>query len=186
MNTVQNGILSIGWHLVSFTNFYCYVLLKLWKQCWKHINVNNNVKYNDSSISLGMLANLSNSSFVLKMHFEKKLRKQCWKDINLYNNAKYIDNSISLEMLANLSNTRKWFFSRLMLKMHFECIFLIPKIGSYSDCKWPYTKHVMTSLNGNIFRVTGHLCGEFTSPRWIPRTKASDTELGCFLWSASE
>ena len=46
----------------------------------------------------------------------------------------------------------------------------------------------MTSSNGSIFRVTGHLCGEFTgprwSPRWIPRTKASDAELWCFLWSA--
>ena len=39
----------------------------------------------------------------------------------------------------------------------------------------------MTSLNGNIFCVTGHLCGEFTDPRWIPRTKASDAELWCFL-----
>ena len=27
---------------------------------------------------------------------------------------------------------------------------------------------------------------EFTGPRWIPRTKASDAELWCFLWSASE
>ena len=45
---------------------------------------------------------------------------------------------------------------------------------------------MMTSSNGNIFRVTGHLCGEFTGPRWIPRTKASYTELWCFLWSAPE
>ena len=44
----------------------------------------------------------------------------------------------------------------------------------------------MTSSNGNIFRVTGHLCGEFTGPRWIPHTKASDAELWCFLWSAPE
>ena len=29
---------------------------------------------------------------------------------------------------------------------------------------------MMTSSNGNIFRVTGHLCGEFTRPRWIPHT----------------
>ena len=42
------------------------------------------------------------------------------------------------------------------------------------DIKW---KH---------FRVTGHLCGEFTGHRWIPHTKASDAELWCFLWSASE
>ena len=27
---------------------------------------------------------------------------------------------------------------------------------------------MMTSSNGNIFRVTGHLCGEFTGPRWFP------------------
>ena len=26
----------------------------------------------------------------------------------------------------------------------------------------------MTSSNGNIFHVTGHLYGEFTGPRWIP------------------
>ena len=43
---------------------------------------------------------------------------------------------------------------------------------------------MMTSSNGNIFRVTGHLCGEFTGPRWIPHTKASDGELSCLLWSA--
>ena len=45
---------------------------------------------------------------------------------------------------------------------------------------------MMTSSNGNIFRVTGHLCGEFTGHRWIPHTKASDAELWCFLWSAPE
>ena len=30
---------------------------------------------------------------------------------------------------------------------------------------------MMTSSNGNIVRVTGHLWGEFTVHRWIPRTK---------------
>ena len=40
---------------------------------------------------------------------------------------------------------------------------------------------MMTSSNGNIFRVTGPLCGEFTGHRWIPRTKASDSELWCFF-----
>ena len=42
----------------------------------------------------------------------------------------------------------------------------------------------MTSSNGNIFCVTGALCGEFTGHRWIPPTKASNAELWCFLWSA--
>ena len=43
---------------------------------------------------------------------------------------------------------------------------------------------VMTSWYGNIFHVTGPLCGEFTGHRWIPRRKASDAELWCFLSSA--
>ena len=34
----------------------------------------------------------------------------------------------------------------------------------------------MMSSNGNIFRVTGSLCGEFTGDRWIPLTKASTTQ----------
>ena len=33
---------------------------------------------------------------------------------------------------------------------------------------------MMTSSNGNIFRVTGPLWGESTGHRWIPLTKASD------------
>ena len=51
---------------------------------------------------------------------------------------------------------------------------------------WQYATCMMTPSNGNIFRATGHFCGEFTGPRWIPHTKASDAELWRFLWSASE
>ena len=45
---------------------------------------------------------------------------------------------------------------------------------------------VMTSSNGNIFRVTGPLWGEFTCQRWVPHTTASDAELWCFVWFAPE
>ena len=34
----------------------------------------------------------------------------------------------------------------------------------------------MTSSNGNIFRVTGPLWGEYTGHWWIPLTKASDAK----------
>ena len=40
---------------------------------------------------------------------------------------------------------------------------------------------MMTSSNGNIWCVTGHLCGVYTGLRWIPHTKASDAELWCFF-----
>ena len=45
--------------------------------------------------------------------------------------------------------------------------------------------YMMTSSNGNIFCVTGHLCGEFTGPRWIPRkrpvTRSFNVSLTC-VW----
>ena len=42
---------------------------------------------------------------------------------------------------------------------------------------------MMTSSNGNNFRVAGHLCGEFTGHQWIPLTKASDAEFEVFcVW----
>ena len=52
----------------------------------------------------------------------------------------------------------------------------------YHDTLISWWRHQMKTFS----RVTGHLCGEFTGPRWIPRTKASDAELWCFLWSAPE
>ena len=67
-----------------------------------------------------------------------------------------------------------------------------------SQCWWPvcYDSSVwsmfwlcqlmMTSLNGNTFRVTGLLWEEFTGYRWILLTKTSDAELWCFLISTTE
>ena len=66
---------------------------------------------------------------------------------------------------------------------HWKCVTLYNMLCYYN---WRPHYIMMTSSNGNIFRATGHLCGEITGPRWIPHTKASDAELLCFLWSASE
>ena len=51
---------------------------------------------------------------------------------------------------------------------------------------WIRRHHMMTSSNGNIFHVTGPLCGEFTGHRCIPLTKASDGDIWCVLWFARE
>ena len=70
----------------------------------------------------------------------------------------------------------EWFY------MHFiRCVTM--------NNQWISDAHIhdmMTSSNGNIFRVTGHLCGEFTGQREIPRTKAIDAELWCFILSTPE
>ena len=48
---------------------------------------------------------------------------------------------------------------------------------------WFYNEFqvMMMSSNGNIFRVTGPSCREFTGHQWIPHTEASDTELDVFF-----
>ena len=76
---------------------------------------------------------------------------------------------------ANLS-VRK---IRLWKEMHSK--YLLRNDGQFVQAMF-----MMTSSNGDIFHVTGHFCGEFTGPRWIPRTKANDAGLWCFLWSATE
>ena len=62
-----------------------------------------------------------------------------------------------------------------------ECIIAV--LRNDGKCKHSF---MMMSSNGNIFRITGPLCGEFTGHRLIPHTKASEAELWCFLWSAPE
>ena len=62
------------------------------------------------------------------------------------------------------------------------------KMAGHIFCLCVWTSYCDTRMmmpsNGNIFRVTGYLCGEFTGHRWLTRTKACGAELWWFLWSA--
>ena len=81
-----------------------------------------------------------------------------------------------------------WFEARLEWR-HLKFIWSIPNITGH--WKWKKATEcidlaycwqiMMASSNGNIFRVTGPLWGESTGHRWIPLTKANDTELWCFF-----
>ena len=89
---------------------------------------------------------------------------------------------------------RTWFSNRI----YSNCWCQIPRIrgilGSTQMILDPLQKilNLLGSIYGSwrylihgdvIFRVTGPLCGEFAGHQWIPLTKASDTDLWCFLWS---
>ena len=67
--------------------------------------------------------------------------------------------------------------NELVLWIKVLCFFheSVPKPKTTLNCS------KMTSSNGNIFRVIGPLCGEFTGHPGIPLTKASDAGLWCFL-----
>ena len=66
-----------------------------------------------------------------------------------------------------------------------EFVRLVNWDGCHSDAS-PKGPLVTWWNHGNIFRDTGPLSGKFTGHRWIIRTKASDAELRCFLWSEPE
>ena len=60
----------------------------------------------------------------------------------------------------------------LKIRSQVELVYGFPKHGDVIKWKhfpryWPFVR-------------------EFTGPRWITRTKASDAELWCFFWSAPE
>ena len=70
--------------------------------------------------------------------------------------------------------TEYWFTLWItMLPRSFENITLVAASFSYNNViKWKYFPRYWPFVRG--------------IHRWIPRTKASDAELWCFLWSASE
>ena len=114
----------------------------------------------------------------------------------VYNFPKILKSSGVLRVMFEITPKGEIFYDRFISTMGFPKS--VTETGIFtlkghvfcskiqSDCVQPWSRRdMMTSSNGNIFRVTGHLYGEFTGPRWIPRTKASDAELWCFLWSTS-
>ena len=72
-------------------------------------------------------------------------------------------------------------FDNIIIVLHYDRL-LLCAVGFILAPAFAWTWfYMMTSSNGNIFRVTGPLCGEFTGHRWIPHTKASNAGLWCFL-----
>ena len=101
---------------------------------------------------------------------------------NIYENCSFKMIATSYRGAMSTSVVR---FSEILIKIQ-RCLRRY-SIRSSVDCRHflplpmcQNNKRMMTSSNGNIFRVTGPLCGEFTGHRWIPLTKASDAELLMF------
>ena len=147
-------------HAIYVTAISLYTIWNKWpKLCWRHI-VKHLLK-EDVWISIKI--------FMAHIHF-LALRKSV--------NGRYAITNLnrSLDMIKNCHFTSE-------KKSAAVYIILIKR---WAALRQRHHSNIMTSSNGNIFRVTGPLCGEFIGPQWIPRTKASDAKLWYFLWSAPE
>ena len=117
----------------------------------------------------------------------------CHASVTGCNNNRYILMNHTLQKAVGLLSNRLSPKARPIAKNRYHSLLLYFEYGTISMAQYKTVvycfltlfavSNMMTSSNGNIFRVTGHLWGEFTGPRRIPRTKASDAELWCFLWS---
>ena len=59
--------------------------------------------------------------------------------------------------------------------MHWQQIYL------HHELYFLFLQHMMTSSNGNIFRVTGPLCGEFTGPGDFPAQRPVTRSFDAFF-----
>ena len=90
-----------------------------------------------------------------------------WKQlkIHLYDNIEFV--------AMELSCVRFTFLTRIMYSGISSFVFGCHLVfGAVDYLLFPSI--MMTSSNGNIFRVTGTSCGEFTGHRWFPRTRSFD------------
>ena len=109
-----------------------------------------------------------------------------FKSIHVGKMGPYISVTDSLIVwdLAVKSAPTSWCMSYIYIYIyiyiHMYIIYMCVCVCIHVCDKAHITFFMMTSSHGNIFHVIGHLSGEFTGSRWIPRTKASDAELLVF------
>ena len=90
-----------------------------------------------------------------------------------------------LFLIVQLTRRQHWFrdhfvYAPSQWETTLQCNVVSHWMGPYTKLSLLVLVIMVTSLNGNIFLITNHLCGELTGPRWIPRTTASDAELWFF------
>ena len=98
---------------------------------------------------------------------------------------------LAIRIIAMASTTWSWIITNISSTSEHNAEFKLKKTSTESWYQvfrhwwhqWVlWWRHEMEKK----FRVTGPLCEEFTGHPWIPRTKASDAEFWCFLWSTPE
>ena len=84
-------------------------------------------------------------------------------------------------VLLPLKQILRW-LQHAILPFPIDAILTLPNGGPFHTIQYSLVFIIIISWwHGNIFRVSGHLCGDFTGPRWIPHTKANDAELWYFF-----
>ena len=119
---------------------------------------------------------------VMLWYFDEKMHVfYCNKLIRFWSRAFWKLTSVSASSLSIAMSILTCIFSTHALK-HVHVYFNLYDMGI---AWWRHQMETFFALLA-ICVENSPVPGEFTGPRWIPRTKASDAEFWCFLWPASE
>ena len=83
-----------------------------------------------------------------------------------------------LQLILRSGTSRHWNELQRLDSMS-GCQDSSPSNGCWATC--PIVNPLMTSSNGNIFRVTGPLCGEFTGPGEFPAQRPVTQSFGVYF-----
>ena len=100
--------------------------------------------------------------FTQTNRFVGSQQKSIWR-IALTIRLKIIQRKMPLELIYKINNPMLWYFKSVY---HTATFIFITKTSIVFLSL--VSENMMTSSNGNIFRVTGPLCGEFTGPGEFP------------------
>ena len=124
--------------------------------------------------------------------FAYKQLHLCWVYF-IYGLTRAIGLSFTLLLLRMMFYGSMFFFkycydTRYQLKgvcsNHKICVHVLVITSSLVLCSSDHVTsahHMITSSNGNIFRVTGPLCGEVTGLRWIPPQRPATQSSNAFF-----
>ena len=107
-----------------------------------------------------------------------ELNMNCF--FRLDQNMSVLREDISIS-LAHESAFQIWLVTTQSAKVYIMYYSFAPHDVADSFICGDFLAGMMTSSNWNILRVTGPFRGEYTGYRWIHLTRASDSELWCFL-----
>ena len=113
---------------------------------------------------------------LLNLWFRRRSKKTSkLRVIGLCGGNSPVTGEFPAQMASNAENDSIWWRHH---ERHRGCTYIIKYHTTYRFFLWgkQLTHSMMTSSNGNIFRVTGLLCGEFTDefPSQRPMTQSSD------------
>ena len=128
-----------------------------------------------SNLWLMMMAEIKNTLLCHRKQFTKTLLHQH------VDHRRVIDLYAHLSSLAWQATIESALYQSPLINTWIMSSLILQSWASFTDTRFTVCWSMMTSSNGNIFRVTGPLCGEFTGPGEFPTQRTVTRSFDVFF-----